>query len=431
LEKTMTKNNARKKAARARAAAERSSYVRAQRLQREAAAEQAPEPRPDGPLRAPLAEELVWARVRRPAMPLVYLDLNHYINIAKALKAEVPAASSTKVLPGYVELAAAARAAKTSGRAMFPLSNIHFMELSKVKDPQKRADVAAAMEELSDFNYILDRVTLAQLEMDAGLALIYGAEKSQDEDLPLIAPSFAHGFGRSGNLTVHDAAGNDTSGAVRDQMGAPAFTKLFADMNLEMERAMLRGPSNEEIPELLARGFDPEVFRRGQQSRLGFELETKQILIDHPEWRRGRLRDLISGRDVVHEWMDLFVKLLLEREEDGLPHELPSESEMPGFWAAMPQVQVAISIKTRYHRNLERNWKTNDICDIDAMSIAYPYCDAVFTDRDARAAIVDNRDLRRIPTFTPKRPEELTAWLDGLPVLADPAAMVPVPGPTG
>jgi hypothetical protein len=415
LEKKMTKNNARKKAARARAAAERSSYVRAQRLEREAA--EAREPRPGGPLRAPFAGQLVWARVLRPAMPLVYLDLNHYIYLAQASEAGNPATMSAKLKP-YAELADAARKAKASGRAMFPLSNVHLMELSKVTDPRQRADVAAAMEELSDFNYLLDRVTLAQLEMDAGLDRIYGAEKSLDEYLALVAPSFAHGFGRIVNLTVRDADGKDTSDQGRDLMGSEAFTRMFATMNLEMERAMLRGPSDEEVPDLLGHGWDPDVFRRGQERRLGFELETKQTLVDNPQWLRGRLRDVISGRDVMHEWLDLFVKHLREREEDGLPHDLPSDAEMPGFWAAMPQVQVAISVKTRYHRNLERSWKTNDICDIDAMSIAYPYCDAVFTDHEARAALVDDRDLRRISTFMPKRPEELTAWLVDLPPVA-------------
>ena len=100
---------------------------------------------------------------------------------------------------------------------------------------------------------------------------------------------------------------------------------------------------------------------------------------------------------------------------------------MPGFWAAMPQVQVAISIKTRYHRNTARVWTTNDISDIDAMSIAYPYCDAVFTDREARAAMADTRELRRFGTYLPQRPDELTAWLDDLPLVADPSALVPHP----
>ena len=94
------------------------------------------------------------------------------------------------------------------------------MELSKVTDPRQRADVAAAMEELSDFNYLLDRVTLAQLEMDAGLDRIYGAEKSLDEYLALVAPSFAHGFGRIVNLTVRDADGKDTSAMGGTQMSS-------------------------------------------------------------------------------------------------------------------------------------------------------------------------------------------------------------------
>lgn len=421
----MTKNSAQKRAARARAVAERSSYVRAQRREREAA--EAREPRPGGPLRVPLADQLVWARVLRPAMPMVYLDLNHYIYLAQASQVGDPAALPTKLKP-YAELAEAARKAKADGRVMFPLSNVHLMELSKVTNPRQRADVAAAMEELSDFNYILDRVTLGQLEMDAGLDHLSGIEKRVDDYLPLVAPSFAHGFGRIVKLTVRNVEGKDTSEEVRGLIGSEAFTKMFAQMNLELERAMLRGPSDAEVPDLLGRGWDPTVFQRGQQSRLGFEFETKQILIDNPEWRAGRLRDVISGRDVWHEWVELLAKLLREREEDGLPHELPSTEDTPGFWAAMPQVQVAISVKTRYHRNLERNWQSNDICDIDAMSIAYPYCDAVLTDREARAALTDDRDLRQISTFMPKRPEQLTEWLAELPHVAEPTILVPHSG---
>ncbi|MDE9364122.1 hypothetical protein PZ938_00745 [Luteipulveratus sp. YIM 133132] len=420
----MTKNNAQKKAARARAAAERSSYVRAQRREREAAEARAS--RPGGPLRVPLAEQLVWARVLRPAIPMVYLDLNHYIYLARASQAANTAAVSTKLKP-YAELAEAARKAKTEGRVMFPLSNVHLMELSKVTDPRQRAEVAGAMEDLSDFNYILDRVTLGQLEMDAGLDRLHGVEKSVDDYLPLVAPSFAHGFGRVVNLRVKDAEGTDTSEKVRELIGTEAFTNLFAEMNLEMERAMLRGPSDAEAAQLLGGGWDPTVFRRGQQRRLDFELETEQVLADNPDWRSGRLRDVISGRDVRHEWIDLFVKLLQEREEDGRPHEMPSTEDTPGFWAAMPQVQAAISIKTRYHRNATRKWRTNDICDIDAMSIAYPYCEAVLTDKEARAALVDDRDLRRIPTFMPKRPEELAAWLKDLPLVVNHTSLVPPP----
>ena len=82
-------------------------------------------------------------------------------------------------------------------------------------------------------------------------------------------------------------------------------------------------------------------------------------------------------------------------------------------------------MKSRYHRNPDRRWKTNDIADIDAMSIAYPYCDAILTDKEARAALVDDPALRRIQVpFMPTRPHELTKSLDDLPSVADPTVLV-------
>lgn len=450
----MTKNAARKKAARARATAERSTYARAQRREREAATLAEPTPDalrfvrpgpvvsgtddlgsrhywPGGQLRTSIADQLVWARVLRPSVPLVYLDLNHYINLAKASpnssRAADAASKSGRVLPGYADLAEAAREAKASGRAMFPLSGIHIMEVSRIADPRQRADVAAVMEELSEFNYLLDRPTLTQLEMDAGLDHINGESLALDDYLPLIGKSFAYAFGRRFNLTITDADGMDTSAELRQQLGGDQFDAMLADMNLQTERAMLRGPTDEEIPEMRANGWDPERIRAGHESRLGYELETTQILNNNPAWLTGRLRDFISGREVIHEWLDIFLKHLKEREEDGLAHDLPSTEQMSRFWAAMPQVQVAISMKTRYHRNPTRTWRTNDISDIDAMAIAYPYCDAVFTDREARAALADTPDLRRFGTFLPVRPAELTAWLQDLPPVTNSSALVPHP----
>jgi hypothetical protein len=138
---------------------------------------------------------------------------------------------------------------------------------------------------------------------------------------------------------------------------------------------MLEGPVDSDLPALHKYGYDPEQTRKSTLSRLGFEQDTAWVLAADPQWRtNGRLRDVISARDVFHEWIDIFVRHQQDRERAGLPHDLLEADHMAGFWAAMPQVQVAISIKTRYQRNPRRTWKSNDIADIDAMSIAYPYC---------------------------------------------------------
>lgn len=55
---------------------------------------------------------------------------------------------------------------------------------------------------------------------------------------------------------------------------------------------------------------------------------------------------------ILSEWMDIYIRHLKDRERAGLAHDLLDAEHMAAFWAAMPQAQVAISVKTRYHRTL-------------------------------------------------------------------------------
>ena len=63
-------------------------------------------------LKAPMTDKLVWANVMRPRIPLVYLDLNTIIYIARALSGD------TTVPAGDADLYAAALRAKLRKRAM-------------------------------------------------------------------------------------------------------------------------------------------------------------------------------------------------------------------------------------------------------------------------------------------------------------------------
>jgi hypothetical protein len=93
--------------------------------------------------------------------------------------------------------------------------------------------------------------------------------------------------------------------------------------------------------------------------------------------------------------------------------------------AAMPHTQVAISMKTRYHSDPEHRWTTNDIVDIDAMSVASAYCDAALTDKAARAALTNSTELRVFDTYLPRTPTELSEWLDNQRRLASGHLLVP------
>lgn len=368
--------------------------------------------------RVPIADRLVWAQVVRPQMPLVYLDLNHFIELARAR------VDLSMARPGYSELLDATRRAVRERRSLFPLSGEHLWEMSAIKSPQQRHDVTDVMEELSGFNYLLGRPEIAQLEVEAGIEDIYG-EHPHPLTLALVRPTFGQAFGMHGGISIRNTDGSDGSGAARQEMGDEDYERFIRQANYMVERAMLDGPSDEEVPILRKQyGYAPEAGREGAKSRLAFELDLTERLGTHPRWRRGRLRDVVSAREAAHEWLDTINRVNEQRASEGR-RPLDGDDEARRLIAAMPHSQVAISIKTQYHRNPNHRWDGNDITDIDAASVAYAYCDAVFTDKAVRAALASSTELRPIGTYLPRTPLELSEWLDGLPGLAVPDMLVP------
>lgn len=368
-----------------------------------------------------MTTELVWAKVMRPRVPLVYLDLNTIIYIARALRGH------TTVPAGYKELHDAALRAKAEKRAMFPLGEAHLWEIAKITDPRQRGHVADILEVLSDYQYLLGRITIAEMEFEAGMAKIMG-EAVTSGSLPLLRPTMGQVFGQVGGMKSVDADGKERSDAARGRMSDAELDALNAMLNYEFERRILRGPSDEDLVELTADpDYRPEVAIASHQSRVGWELDTERVLNLDPKWRRGRLRDVIAAREIVHEWSELFARLRAERLKSGLPEFDPSDDQMRSYLGSMPHTQAAISMKTQYHKNPRHNWTPNDISDIDAISVAYAYCEAVFPDKAVRAALLNSKELRGMGTFVARRPQELADWLDALPIANTPDLLVPHP----
>src|SRR6185437_14053022 len=90
---------------------------------------------------------LVWPRLLElppDNVPLVYLDLNHWISLAQASTGHPNGASFLPTLE-------ASAAAKSAGTALFVLSAGHYMEMHKIKDPSQRRSIARVMEDLTGF----------------------------------------------------------------------------------------------------------------------------------------------------------------------------------------------------------------------------------------------------------------------------------------
>jgi hypothetical protein len=268
-------------------------------------------------------------------------------------------------------------------------------EISKITDPKQRDDLADILETLSDFNYLLGRRVIAELEFEAGMAKIMGEDISA-KSVPLVRPTFGQAFGWVGGMKIRNSAGGDGSDAVRAQMTDADFDKLMARITTRWSAECCGAPSDEDLEVLRADpSFQPEVAIEGQRQRVQWELDTERVLKEHPKWRRGRLRDVVGAREIVHEWMDMYTRMRIDRREAGMPDFDPPDDEMRSFMGSMPHTQVAISLKTRYHKNPLHKWTVNDIIDIDAVSIAYAYCEAVFPDKAVRGRCKVRRSCGR------------------------------------
>jgi hypothetical protein len=353
---------------------------------------------------------VVWPpRILRPPRPpaLIYLDLNHYICLARAVAGET-------VPDGYDSLLRTARTARRQGRAVFPLSATHYVEMSGIRDPAQRLAVAGVMEDLSGFQVLLGRVTIAELEIDAMLDSLLGTQTAGPR-IALLGPTFGWAFGMRGGITIRDADGNDSTASMREMVGDREFERIMAEANLTLERGMLAGPPDEELPTLRAMGYAPEKTHEMTEHRAQQERDLAARLDADDKWRRGRLRDVIGASELSHEWIDQITRATLARGTNLGEVVRQDRALMRAFADGMPSSRVAISLKTRYHRDGQHQWTANDIHDIDALAVAVPYCDAVFTDKAARSALTVSREIRPLGTFLPRRPRQLADWIGGLP----------------
>jgi hypothetical protein len=318
---------------------------------------------------------------------------------------------------GYDMLLPAARRARSEGRAVFPLSTSHVVELCDIGDAQLRRERVAMMEELSGFSYLLRRPQIQELELELEAALndIPGVSIEPQGPIPLIGESLLWGFGKRGGL-VTNAPDPDALGKhICEQMGIEPGAEPMATLNRWAERELLAGPDDEADPDLLAAGYNPQVWR----DLMGKRAEQERYLVGQldiePKYRQGRLRDVVNAKELDIELGDKLAQMTTAMQTSIGKLLEYDRTKLRDFTDRMPSTRVAVTLKAAYHKNSKHEWTTNDIHDIDALSIAVPYTDALFADRSARDKLANSPELAVFDTFLPRTPQELVDWLDNLP----------------
>jgi hypothetical protein len=346
---------------------------------------------------AAIRDDVIWPPLLiRPQRPpaVVYLDQNHWVNFAKVI-----AGKPTR--DGYPELLTAARNAVTA-RVIFPLSATHLMEVSNIADARRRADVANIMAELSGFNYLLGRPLIMELEIEASLSLLVDRDMTTVGPVDLIGYGGLWPFGKQLRITTSDANGNDTTEQLRAALGPAAFD----DIDRQMQMDWLSG--GEE-------GHPQGTWRAGLEARAQREVGQITEIDTEPNYRQnGRLRDVINAAEVLIE-LNEYLAAGVHRSGLDLLQLFPTPENARRFTDGMPSTRVAVSLKTHFHKNPQHNWDTHDMHDIDALAVAVPYCDAVFTDGAMWNALDRCPALNLFGTELPRTPTDLADWLDQLP----------------
>jgi len=276
---------------------------------------------------------------------------------------------------------------RQGGLALFPIADAIYIEVSKIKQPRQRRDIRNVIEALSGYFVVTSRPTIANHEVEAVLDRFVGPNPHQVNTMDYLDWGVARAFGRVGGFRVRRDTGEDVTDEVAASWpdGPEAFDAVLAQADLELQRRTLDGPASADEEEILqAHGWRPSSVMTISGNRARQEIEQVGRFNADPHWRAGRIRDVVAAREVLIEINEMLCRGLAERGS-ALEDRFDSPSVTRSQLDVMPSFDVAVTMKTEYHRDRNHRWTTNDIHDIDALASTLPYCDVVVTDREVAA----------------------------------------------
>jgi hypothetical protein len=343
--------------------------------------------------------------------PSVYLDQWVWLRLAKADQGEPREASDLAVL-------AAVRNASDAGVA-FPLSSTHYMETGKISNPQQRAALARTMASISHCRTIRSAGVLMRHQMLWAMHLTFGRPAFRPPVPEALGTGVLWAFtGNPGPLTLHGPSGRI------DPATIPGMPEFLRKANQYGEYFLLAGPADEELDDLRRHGYRPEAMEDVERSRLEWEETYRGLLAGDPV-SRAELRVRVQAREICHEHIRLFGELLTEYhislgQAIGYSPARPniSRGNMVAFADRMPSVRIATDLKVQLFRDTTTTWTMNAVNDIDAVSLAVPYCHVVVPDKQMAHFLTTSRAGERNQTQIVRK---LTDQPDLLPDLASAA----------
>ena len=344
-----------------------------------------------------------WPRTLRTEHPfgkMVYLDLNHWIELAKALSGHQEGRKNLNTLTTFEQAVA-------DEAVVFPLSFTTLLEISKIRNRRQRRNLREVIELLSRY-YVATSLSIVEChEVEALLDNTVGVNPKPIGFNDYLDWGVLRAVGMNGRLRIRDKSGEDVTRQFRKSLPperAKFFDECVANAYVEMNRQLIEsaGPDFGEQ----AKG---STFQLVEGNAL-FEEELVGLLNQNPRWRRGRIRDVVAARHMAHEIDEILFKGLAERR---VPFErlAPDIEGVRRVCDSMPSFDVTVTLKTEYHRNPNHSWTPNDVCDIQALASTLPYCDVVVTDKAVATVVARTGLADRLNTVVLRTLDDVIAYL--------------------
>ena len=306
----------------------------------------------------------------------MYLDQWVWIRLARAANGEPRETTDAQVL-------AAVQGAAADGIA-FPLSATHYIETSKTTDPRQRLDLARTMASISHCRTLRARRVLLQHQMLHAMYLNFGRPFFVPQVPEILGTGVRWAFdGEPGHMVLRGPDG------LVDPAAIEGMSELLRKANQLAEVMILAGPSDADVDQLRQHhGYRPEAMIEVEASRLQWETSYIEILTQHPA-SKAELRVRLQVRELLHEHLAMYTALTREFRFN-LSREISYDPDRPNvsrrhmvrFADAIPSMRIAVDLKVELFRNAAKPWSMNAIHDIDALSMAVPYCHIVVPDRE-------------------------------------------------
>lgn len=331
----------------------------------------------------------------------VYLDLNHWYALGDAM-------AGCPQQPDHLPLLQQLTGLVDEGKVSFPLSAVHYMELSENPRDEQRRRAASAMAVLSRFRTITSMTKIIDEELVLALNRRFGRPA-----FPVRVPKFGIGvwFALKGELGAFRLrGGSEESRRELEARLGKSCAEFEAEVNAVAEFELLKQPPKaywDRIPD-----YDPYAARREADKELASFNVMVQTLRTNADIR-ARPLDAICSRQFFFEIEDNYARALLAvGYSSNRRPPLKTKEALTDFLMSMPSRRVATMMQYHYLKDLRPDWSINDLRDIAALSKAIPYCDVVVTDNKAWDAAVIRAHLdQEFGTTVLRRLTDLSAQL--------------------